>query len=164
MKLTKYFLSFSHFSIPKCSNRKNLGPDLLVSEPALLGHLHALLSHDPLLLVVVKDGGHVLPRALGGGIVVLPKHLEQLAVVGLIGVVLDLDGLGVVAQVVVGRLVLLAPRITDLSSDDSIGTSKLGLGEPKSGHGEGGLLSGHRGFQQRHGWSSQTASLNKEEN
>ena len=33
--------------------------------------------------------------------------------------------------------------IPDPSSDDSFGTSKLGLGKPKSGHPKSGLFGGH---------------------
>ena len=54
---------------------------------------------------------------------------------------------------------LLTTRIADPSSDDAFGTSKLGLWEPKSGHGKAGLLRGHRGFVQRHGWATQVTNL-----
>ena len=50
-----------------------------------------------LLTTVVEDGGHVLPRGTSCWIVVLPEHVKELAVAGLLWVKLDLDGLRVVA-------------------------------------------------------------------
>ncbi len=84
---------------------------------------------------------------------VLPEHLEEFFEVGDVGVVVDADGLGVVAQVVVGGLVLGAARVADAGAHDAPGAAELRLGEPESAHAERGRPQGrllHRRLRRRH--------------
>lgn len=79
-----------------------------------------------------------------------PEHLEDVLEAGFFGVVVNVDRLGVVAEVVVGRVQLLPSCIADARSDDPFGRSELRLGKPKSGHPEGGLLRREGRFVERH--------------
>lgn len=67
----------------------------LLAPLLLLLHL-ALFGQPLLLLVVVEDGGHVLAGLTCSGVMVDPKHLEQVAVVGLVRVVAYLHRLCVI--------------------------------------------------------------------
>ena len=71
---------FVHYDSPLCVVEPVHG-EYLRLDP--LGPLHlglGLLCQPPLLLVVVKDGAHVLPAAVRPGVVVLPKYVQQIGV------------------------------------------------------------------------------------
>jgi len=133
--LAKKILLMIMFSIVELLGGKDEGGDVL--PVVLLRHLHAPLGLAPLLLGVVEDGGHVLAGTDRGRVVVVPEDVEQLLVAGDLGVPLELHGLGVVAEAPVGGALLSAAREPNTGPHDPRGTSKLCLGEPKSGHPEG---------------------------
>ena len=51
-----------------------------------------------LLRIVVENGGHVLTRVTGSGIVVLPKQLEEIPVSCLLWIIVNLNCFGVVTS------------------------------------------------------------------
>ena len=131
--------------------------DLAAASPDLV--LHGLLGQLELLLVVVEDGAHVLAGALGGRVVVLPEETQERLVAGDLGVIVELHGLGVVSETVVGRVDLLAAGVADPRTDDPGGASELGLGEPESAHPEGRLLRGDGGLGEGHAGGAEVAYL-----
>lgn len=77
-------------------------------------------AHTHALLVIVEEHGALVLRLLARrGVVILPKHVEQLTVRDLVWVVLDLDGLRVIAQIVVRRVELGAARVADASAHNT---------------------------------------------
>jgi len=56
-----------------------------------------------------------------------------------------------ISQRIISWVFLAATSITDPSSNNSFGTSELGLGEPKSAHPEGGFFGGDIWFEKTHG-------------
>jgi len=113
--------------------------------------------------VVVEDGRHVLSGALRGGVVVVPEHLEESVVVRLLGVELHFDGLRVVTEGVVGGAGPGAPRVAHFGADHPGGGPELGLGEPESGHPEGGPLGGDFWFEELHRCGMRCLSRRRED-
>ena len=157
VNISKRSIAILLFGDVEGADGKDLGGDLLASGPDLV--LHGGLGQLLLLLIVVEDGAHILPGALGSGVVVLPEHSEEGLVAGDLGVVVDLHGLGVVAETVVGRVDLLAAGVPDPRTDDPGGTSELGLGKPESAHPEGRLLRGDGGLGEGHAGGAEVAYL-----
>ena len=87
-------------------------PRLLLAPPGLRG-LQLLRAAHP-------DRGAVLLRVGGvGGLVALKERVQQGAVADPGGIVGDLDGLGVIAEVVVGRIRLRAAGVADAGAPDA---------------------------------------------
>ena len=78
---------------------------------------------------------------------VIPEELEELSIVSHTGIVIHIHSLGVISKTVVGWIDFGSSSIADPSPDDTLGTSKLGLGKPKSAHAKCGLFGGHCGFE-----------------
>jgi hypothetical protein len=75
--------------------------------------------------------------------VVAPEDVQQLLVGDDRRVEIDLDGLGVVAEVVVGGVVLSAARVPYPGADDAADSPELGIRTPESAQAEGsGLRAG----------------------
>ena len=117
------------------------------------------LQCQPLLLGVMREyHGCVLPGVgAAGGIVAIPEDGQQLLVGDLRGIVVDLDGLTVIAQITVGGILLSAARVSDARANNAAKTPEPGVGAPESAHGEGGCfrLGLREGINGRHGhlWS-----------
>lgn len=136
--LTQEVLLVVIFSVVKLVCLCDLGLDLLGQ--LLLPVLSRLVRQLALRLIVVEDGGHVLPGRAARGVVVLPEQLQHLAVGGDLRVKGDLHGLRVVAKAVISWSLLLPPSETHPRLEDPRGTPKLCLGEPKSAQSESGHL------------------------
>ncbi len=70
----------------------------------------------------------------------LPEDFQQLGVRNLLRVVVDLNGFGVVANVLVGGVCLFAAGVAYPRADNSGCTPEPGVGAPESAQGEGGSL------------------------
>ncbi len=68
----------------------------------------------------------------------LPEDCQQLLVGDLLGVVIHLDGFGVVAQVCVRRVLFGSAGIADSGADDSLYQPELGFDTPESAQSERG--------------------------
>jgi hypothetical protein len=68
--------------------------------------------------------------------VVLPEELEQIPERDAFRIELDLDGLGVVTEVAVGRLVLRPAGVADARAEDTGETPEPGVRTPESPEGE----------------------------
>lgn len=118
---------------------------------------HAIAAGDSellLLVVVVEDDALILPAAGAfARIGTLPEFVEQLLERDLFRIVIDLERLGVVAEVVVGGVSLCTAREADAGADDAGQTPKLGVRRPESAEGKGGRLQlgGHGGIDRRLG-------------
>ena len=64
-----------------------------------------------------------------------------------------------ISQRIISWVFLAATSITDPSSNNTFGTSELGLGEPKSAHPEGGFFGGDIWFEKTHGGFSKFFDL-----
>lgn len=101
-------------------------------------HVRRVLGRSA-LVVVHEDRRPALPGVGGRARVVTgPEHREQVLVAHGVGVVVDLDRLGVAARPMVGRVGSRAPGIPDARADDAIQTPEPGVGAPESTEGEGG--------------------------
>jgi len=81
---------------------QNLGLDFLAQPPGRL--VSGFLGQPFLLLVVIEDRSHVLPGpGLAGRVVAPPENFEQVLVGNNLGVIIDLNGFGMVPQAVIGR-------------------------------------------------------------
>ena len=88
-------------------------------------------------LTVIKNHGPVLPGPGGlAGMVAAPEDVQQLLVGDDRRVKIDLDGLGVVPEVAVGGVGLLAACIPYPGADDAVDSPKLGIRAPESPQGE----------------------------
>ena len=59
-----------------------------------------LLSHFPLLLSMIKYGGHILTAAVAGRVVGLPKHVKKMLIVGGRGVKVNVNCFYMVTPVI----------------------------------------------------------------
>lgn len=80
-----------------------------------------------------------------------PEDVQQVLVGDDRRVKIDLDGLGVVAEVAVGGVGLRAARVPYPGADDAVDNPELGIRSPESAQAEGGGLGagGNRGIQGR---------------
>ena len=70
-----------------------------------------------------------------------PEHVQELRVADRLRVKIDLDRLAVVAEGIVGRVLLYATGIADTAAQDPIDAPKLGVGTPESTESKGrGLI------------------------
>ncbi len=120
----------------ECAQRQYLGPDgpsRLFSQSRLGG------IADPLLLfIVVEHGIHVLAHpALAGGCVAAPEHRQKIRIADHPGIVVHLDSLGVVADITVIRIFLLAAGIPHPGANDAFDHPKLGFDVPESPQAKG---------------------------
>lgn len=76
--------------------------------------------------------------------VAAPEDVQQLLVGDDRRVKIDLDGLGVVAEVVVGGVVLGAARVAYPGADDAVDSPELGIRTPESAQAEAGGLGAGR--------------------
>jgi hypothetical protein len=87
---------------------------------------------------VVEDLGSIL---LGPGrrirAVIGPEDIQQFLVGYLAWIIVDLDGLAVIAYIVVGGIRGRATGIANAGSYDARETPELGVGSPESTHGKG---------------------------
>jgi len=83
--------------------------------------------------------------------VAAPEDVQQFLVGDDSRVKIDLDGLGVVAEVVVGGVVLSAARVPYPGADDALDSPELGIRTPESAEAEGSGLraGGNCGIQGR---------------
>ena len=103
-------------------------------------------------LTVIKNHGPVLPGPGGlAGMVAAPEDVQQLLVGDDSRVEIDLDGLGVVAEVVVGGVALRAACVPYPGADDAVDSPELGIRTPESAQAEGSGLrvGGNCGIQGR---------------
>lgn len=75
-----------------------------------------------------------------GGIVVLPEDLEHLGIGYNRGIKVDLQGLGVIAKVMVRGIGLCSSGIADTGPDHSRETPEPGVRTPESAQGKSGCL------------------------
>ena len=102
-----------------------------------------LLGESLLLLVVIKERIHVLAHAdVAGAVMTVPEALQELLVTNELGVEVDGDGLGVIAQGSVSRILLGSAAIADAGPEHPFESPKLGIGSPKSAQAEGRGLVG----------------------
>lgn len=97
---------------------------------------------DPLLPGgVVEDDGLVLGRVgCGYRVMVLPEDIEELLVRDPAGVVDDLNRLRVVAEIVIGRVLLGAACVAYQGRKDTVDLPEPGIRSPESAQAEGGCL------------------------
>ena len=115
--------------------------DLRMDLPALLMLDRCLrfLSQLPLFGVMHENKGGILPGpALVRGIMARPEDAQQIAVRYLRGIVIDLDGLGMVAERVVRGVLFCPASVPNARPDNSGKTPEPGVGSPESAHAEGG--------------------------
>jgi hypothetical protein len=92
-----------------------------------------LLCQTFLFLVVIEDDGSILAGpGPEGRIVALPEHVQQLPIGYSLRVVIDLDRLGMVSQVMIGRIFLCSSGIPYACADDAWQTPELGIRSPES--------------------------------
>lgn len=90
-----------------------------------------------LLGTVVEDRDLVLVATMGRGwIVGAPDQIEQVGVGDDARVEVQLKGLGVLAEVVVGRVLRGPTAVADAGADDAVETPKLRVGAPESPEGK----------------------------
>lgn len=106
-----------------------------------LGHAEEVSYGGELGVISGEERATVLP-ALAEGAMGTAEVGEELAVGDDGRVVDDLDGLGVAADAVVGRLWLRAAGIADAGLDDTRETPEPGVRAPESAHREGRRLEG----------------------
>lgn len=95
--------------------------------------LPRLICQAFLFLVVVEDDGSILARpGPVGRIVAIPEYVQQLPVGYFLRVVVDLDRLGMVSQVMIGRIFLCSSGIPYACADDARQTPELGVRSPES--------------------------------
>lgn len=75
-----------------------------------------------------------------GRIVGRPEDREEILEADDLGVIVDLGGLGVIAEIVVSWIARAAASIANTSPDDTGETPELGVGTPESSKGEGHRL------------------------
>lgn len=117
-------------SIIKCASRQDLGGNSLLY--FLLVLLQALLSCCLLLIVMVKDARHILSLAACSWVMKVPEHVEKGLVIGHCRVILQLNGLCVVTQALVVRILRSSARVPNTGANNPRGASVLRLGEPES--------------------------------
>jgi hypothetical protein len=94
-----------------------------------------------LRFIGVEDGRHVLTFRRNGTVIVRgPVDLEDLAERGHGRVEIDLEGFGVIADLVIAGIFRLAAGVADAGTDDAGQDPKLGFRLPESAQGEGGRL------------------------
>jgi hypothetical protein len=84
--------------------------------------------------------------------VIAPEDVQQFLVGDDGGIVVDLNGLGVIAEAVIGGILLGAARVSYPGADDAVDGPELGIRTPESAEGKGGGLrfGGHCGIYGRH--------------
>ncbi len=105
-------------------------------------------------VIMIKHHGPVLPGpGRLPGMVAAPEDVQQLLVGDNRRVEVDLDGLGVVPEAVVGGVWLGPARIAYPGADNAVESPELGLRTPESAQTEGGGLGlgGDCGIQGRDG-------------
>ena len=96
MKIT-HFLRKTHnllFCIVECLGFCNLS--LNCPRYFLLVFLFGFLGNAFLFTIVIKNGGHVLSRVAGRGIVIFPKYLQHISIGCLFRIILNLNSLCVI--------------------------------------------------------------------
>ena len=89
-------------------------------------------------LTVIKNHRPVLPGPGGlAGLVAAPEDVQQFLVGDDRRVEIDLDGLGVVAEVVVGGVWPRAAGVPYPGADDALDSPELGIRTPESAQAEG---------------------------
>lgn len=91
-----------------------------------------------LRFVVIEDHIHVLLRPCSRGrLVAFPENVQQLGIRDALGVVVDLYGLCVVTDVVIGRSGRAAAGISYAGADDAFDDPEPGFDSPESAQPEG---------------------------
>ena len=91
-----------------------------------------------LVFVAIPDRGPVLTAAHSANRVVrLPDQVDDRLAGNLRRIKLDLERLGVILEIVIGRKFLPAAGVTDSRAVDAFDDPKLGVGSPKSPEGKG---------------------------
>jgi hypothetical protein len=100
-----------------------------------------LFRRRALPLIMVEEGVAVLGRPTAtGGVVRLPEDRQQVGISDADGIEIDLEGLAVIPQLVIGGGFKGAPRIPHAGADHAVKTPEPGVGSPESAQGEGGGL------------------------
>ena len=82
---------------------------------------------------MIEYYGHILPGyGSTRGIVAFPEQIQEFMVCDLIWVVVDLNGLGVIAQVVIGGSFLRSPGVSYTGTDNSLYAPEPGIRSPES--------------------------------
>ncbi len=66
-----------------------------------------------------------------------PKNPQQFLIGDLLRIVVNLDRLGMIADIPVGRILCAAARVTDPRADDAFDSPELGIRSPESAQGKG---------------------------
>jgi hypothetical protein len=105
----------------------------------LRGYLcFACLGQSPLFFIMIEYDGSVLAGpGPAGRIVAFPEEVQELAIGGFRRVVINLYGLSMIAEIVIGRCGLCASCIADPCSDDTGMAPEPGVRPPESAHGKG---------------------------
>ena len=74
--------------------------------------------------------------------VAIPEQIEQFLVAGDSGIKIERYRFSVIAEIVIGRVLLLAAAVADACAKDSVEAPKLGVRSPKSSYAEGGSFVG----------------------
>jgi len=101
-----------------------------------------------LLVILVKDGIHILARAVVAlASVAAPEIPQQIIVGDELWIIINGNGLGVVTHCVVAGLCLGAARVTHSCAKHAFETSELGVRTPESSNAKGsGLVADLRAF------------------
>ncbi len=137
------------FGQVKLASGKNLRIDLTL-DPGR--YLVFRLQSQLFLLVVMKEyGGHVLPRpGTGAGTMALPENLQQLFIRDLGGIIVEPDGLGMIAQIMISGALSCSSRISHPGVHHAFEDPEPGVRTPESpqgksrgfGFGRGGSING----------------------
>lgn len=136
-ELTETVLLMIVFGKSKATVRVDFSIDLPAS--LLFDLCSRFLGLPPLFDVVHEDNGGVLTGpVLIGRIMTSPEGPEQIAVRYLRGIVVDLDGLGMVAESMVGGVLFFPACVPHARPDNASQAPEPGVRAPESAHCKGG--------------------------
>ncbi len=116
------------------------------TKPGFLSELR-FQSNLMLFFVGVEDRGPVLQRVgWNSGVMTIPESVEELFVGHSGWVIFHLDGLAVIADMVIGGVTGCAAGVAHPRADNSVNAPELGIGAPESAQGKGCGLDECRGF------------------
>lgn len=126
----------------ECFGGQNFSLDMAIEPPPrfLSRDLRLRCFGQPGLPLIVGKNCRFVLRAPGstGWVVAVPEDVEQLLVGNLSRIKIELEGLGMVAETVIGWVQLFAAGVTDPGADHAFDTPKLGVWSPESTQGKGG--------------------------
>ncbi len=92
-----------------------------------------------LCVIMEENGGLILPGPwTRAGTMALPKNRQKLFIRDLAGIIVDLDGLGVIAKIMVSRILFRASRISHPGAHHAFEDPEPGVRTPESPQGKGG--------------------------